>query len=98
MLNQKDLKNIKHSIDIKDNQKSLQFVDMNITNIKVAYEYKIYRKNVITNIQVKPNSGHNPKILRGIFTGFLHRAYTICKNQHQKDEIDFLISCFVENG
>ena len=38
------------------------------------------------------------KTLKGIFTGFLHRAYTVCKGQHQKDEINFLISCFTENG
>ena len=39
-----------------------------------------------------------PKTLKGIFTGFLHKAYTVCKGQHQTDEISFLISCFAENG
>ena len=36
--------------------------------------------------------------MKDIFTSFLHRAYTVCKGQHQKDEINFLISCFTENG
>ena len=36
--------------------------------------------------------------MKGIFTGFLHRAHTICEGQNQKDEIDFLVTCFVENG
>ena len=39
-----------------------------------------------------------PKILKGIFTGFLHRAYTVCSQQHKEDEINFLIENFVENG
>ena len=44
------------------------------------------------------NSRHDAKILRGIFTGFLHRAYTDCEGEHLREEIDFLIKCFVENG
>ena len=28
----------------------------------------------------------------------LYTAYTVCKGQHQKDEIEFLVSCFTENG
>ncbi|XP_057296292.1 uncharacterized protein LOC130625256 [Hydractinia symbiolongicarpus] len=48
--------------------------------------------------QVKPHSGHDPKILKGIFIGFLNRAYTICKGQHLEEEIQFLIKCFMENG
>ena len=77
-------------------EKSLQFLDLN--NINGRYKYKIHRKNAITNVQVKPNSGHDPKVLKGIFTGFLHRAHTVCEGQNQKDEIGFLVTCFVENG
>ena len=47
---------------------------------------------------MKTNSGHDPKILRGIFTGFLHRAYTNCKPTQREEEITFLIQCFTENG
>ena len=74
-------------------EKSLQFLDLNITNINGRYEYKIHRKNAIMNVQVKPNSGHGPKVSKGIFTRFLHRAHTICEGQNQKDEIDFLVKC-----
>ena len=35
---------------------------------------------------MKPNSGHDAKILRGIFTGFLHRAYTVCEGEHLEEE------------
>ena len=77
-------------------EKSLQFLDLAITNINARYEYKILRKNAITNVQVKPNTGHHPKVLKGTFTSFLHRAHTICEGQNQKDEIDFLVTCFVK--
>ena len=73
-------------------------MDLDIHNNNGVYEYKIHRKNAITNVQVKPHSGHDPKVLRGIFTGFLHRAYTVCEGQHREEEVDFLIRCFTENG
>ena len=63
--------------------KTLQFLDLNITNNQGANEYKTHCKNAITNVQVKPHSGHDPKTLKGIFTGFLHRACTVFKGQYQ---------------
>ena len=62
------------------------------------YTFKVYRKNAIINVQIKPNSGHDPKILRGIFTGFLQHALTFCSQQHEQEEIDFLVQKFVDNG
>ena len=97
ILNEQD-PHIQYTMETENFEKSLQFLDLDITNINGRYEYKIHRKNAITNVQVKPNSGHDPKVLKGIFTGFLHRAHTICEGQNQKDEIDFLVTCFVENG
>ena len=97
ILNEQDA-HIKYTIETENSTISLQFLDLNITNDNGQYVYKIYRKNAITNVQLKTNSGHDPKILKGIFTGFLHRAYTVCSQQHQQEEIDFLISNFVDNG
>lgn len=85
-------------METEDSTKSLQFLDLNIKNSNGHYAFKIFRKNAITNVQVKPHSSHDPKILKGIFTGFLHRAFTVCEGQQLRDEIDFLIKCFVENG
>ena len=96
ILNKQD-ENIKYTIET-ENEKSLQFLDLHITNSNGQYTFKVYRKNAITNVQLKPNSGHDPKILRGIFTGFLHRAFTVCSQQHQQEEIDFLVQNFVDNG
>ena len=58
----------------------------------------MHRKKAITNIQVKPNSDHDPKILRGIFKGFIHRAISICSKKYLESEIKFLINVFAENG
>ena len=71
---------------------------MNIRNNNGRYELKIYRKNAITNVQVKPNSAHDPKVLKGIFTGFLNRAHKICDERFRDEEINFLIDNFTENG
>ena len=60
--------------------------------------FKVHRKNAIKNVQLKPNSGHDPKILNGVFTGFLHRAYTVCSQQHPQEQIEFLITNFTDNG
>lgn len=38
------------------------------------------------------------QVLKGIFTGFLHRAYKVCEGKHLENEIEFLMKCFVENG
>ena len=85
-------------MDSEGLDKSLQLLDLNIVNTgDDDYTISIHRKNAITNVQVKPNSGHDPKILRGIFTGFLHRAYTNCKSTQHEEEINFLIQCFTEN-
>ena len=89
---------IKYTIEIEDSSKSLQFLDLDVKNNNGQYEMKVYRKAAITNVQVKPNSGHDPKVLKSIFTGFLHRAYSVCHEKYRQDEINFLIDNFVENG
>ena len=98
ILNDQDPDHLKYTMEVEDIEKTLNFLDLKIKNNSGHYEFSIHRKNAITNVQVKPHSGHDPKILRGIFTGFLNRAFTICKDQHLNDEIEFLIRCFTENG
>lgn len=96
-MNEQD-ENIKYTMEVEDPTKSLQFLDLNIQNCDGCYKFKIHRKNAITNVQVKQHSGHDPKILKGIFIGFLNRAYTICEGEHLEEEIQFLIKYFTENG
>ena len=61
-------------------------------------EFQVHHKEAITNVQIRPNSSHDPKIHRGIFKGFVNQAYKNCSEQHVKGEVEFLINVFVENG
>jgi hypothetical protein len=86
-------------MEVENEDKSLAFLDSKMKNNgQGKYDFNIFRKKAITNVQVKPNSSHDPKILRGIFKGFLHRAHKICSEQYVSSEVDFLVNVFVENG
>ena len=58
------------------------------------YEFDVFRKKAITNVQVKPESEHDPKVLKG----FVYRAESICSERYLDQEMQFLINVFVENG
>ena len=58
----------------------------------------MHRKDAITNVQLKQNSSHDPKILVGTFKGFVHRAFKICSKQYIEEELKFITEVFVENG
>ncbi|XP_065684582.1 uncharacterized protein LOC136096903 [Hydra vulgaris] len=90
---------IKYTVELENHQKQLNFLDVNITNtMHGAYEFQIHRKEAITNIQLKPNSNINPNIITCVFKGFLCREKSLCSQKYLKQEIDFLIEMFVENG
>ena len=90
---------IQYTIEKENDAKELQFLDIKVINNGTGkYEFNIFRKNAITNVQVKPDSSHDPRILRGVFKGFVYRAVNICSEKYLNQEIDFLINIFVENG
>ena len=90
---------IQYTIDKEDGNKVFQFLDIKVINNSTGkYEFDVYRKNAITNVQVKPKSCHDPRVLQGIFKGFVHRAMIICSDKYIKDELAFLKNVFVENG
>ena len=98
ILNQQD-KRIQYTMEVENNEKILEFLDVKIKNNgRGTYDFSIHRKKAITNVQVRPNSSHDPKILKGIFKGFVHRAYKVCSETHIDQEIEFLVSIFKENG
>ena len=72
ILNEQHPSIIKYTTETEDVDKRLQFLDIDIHNNDGVYKYKIHRKNAIKNLQIKPHSGHDLKVLRGIFSGFLH--------------------------
>ena len=90
---------VKYTIEREDEQKSLNFIGLQIiNNLQGKYNFNIHRKDAITNVQIKPHSSHDPNILDGVFKGFVQRALTLCSQQYITSEIQFLIEVFIENG
>ena len=77
----------------------LNFLDVTIINTSAGkYEFKIHRKNAITNVQIKPHSFVNPSLIRVICKGFGSRAKRLCSGKYLDEELNFLVDIFVENG
>ena len=90
---------IQYTIEKENNNKSLNFLDVTIINTERGkYEFKVHRKDAITNIQIKPSSYVNPKLVESILKGFLHRAKKICSSKYLEEEVNFLKTMFLENG
>ena len=97
-LNKQD-ERVQYTMEVEAEDKSLAFLNVKTTNNKQgSYDFKVYRKKAITNVQVKPESSHDPNILSGIFKGFVHQAYKICSTNNLEEELEFLINVFLENG
>ena len=62
----KQHENIKYTIEKEDNEtKTINFLDVSVTNnMSGTYQFNVFLKNAITNVQIKPNSCHDPKIIR----------------------------------
>ena len=91
---------ILYTMELENSSKSLNFLDLTVINPgnNGKYEFKVYKKKAITNVQTRKNSCHDPKIMMGVFKGFVHRAIKLCTAQHLQAELEFLVSVFVENG
>ena len=90
---------IKYTVEFEDHKHSLNFLDINITNNTTnrKYEFKVHRKDAITNIHIKPNSCIDPSITKSVFKGFLHLGHKGCSEKYTMEETQFLIDIFVEN-
>ena len=79
---------IKHTVEFEDHKHSLHFLDINITNNTTnrKYEFKVHRKDAITNIHIKPNLFIDPSITKNVLKGFLHRTHTVCSEKDIKKE------------
>ncbi|XP_065678453.1 uncharacterized protein LOC136093394 [Hydra vulgaris] len=92
-------KNIQYTMIIENENNTLNFLDVTIINNKTGtYDFKVYRKDALANVQIKPNSCHDPKIINGIFKGFVHRTLYLCSDNNIEQELLFLVDVFVENG
>ena len=75
----------------EDHSRKLNFLDLTIINTGTGkYEFKIHRKNPITNVQIKPHSYVSPALIRGILKGFVSRANKLCSEKYLDDKSDFL--------
>ena len=82
ILNKQQPNNIQYTIDKGDGNKVLQFLEIKVINNGTGkYEFDVYKKDAITNVQVKPKSCHDPRMLQGIFKGCVHRAMIICSDK-----------------
>ena len=90
---------MQYTIEFENKNKRLIFLDVIIKNtVNNSYDFEIFRKTSITNVQIRPNYNIAPHIAMGVFKGFLSPAYKICTEKYLQSEIDFLIEIFTENG
>ena len=66
---------IQYTMEKEGQSQKLNFLDVAIINTGAGkYEFKMHRKNAITNVQIKPHFFVNPSLIRGIFKGFVSRG------------------------
>ena len=88
ILNSQD-SSIQYTIDFENESKQLNFLDITITNAgNNSYDFNIFWKTSITNVQIKPSPNIAPHIAMGVF---LSRANKICTEKHLQGEIEFFI-------
>ena len=89
---------IKFEPEYENSDKELSFLDTSIiNNNKGRYSFRLFRKDAITNIQIKPNSCHDKKTKIGVFKGYVRRARSICSFEFLTEELEFIVDVFVEN-
>ena len=83
---------------MKKKKKCLDFLDIKIKNSKGRYEFDVYRKQVLMNVQIKPHSCIPSSKFTSIFKAFLAKATKICSEKCLRAEIEYLADMFCENG
>ena len=90
---------IQYTTEYENEQKSLNFLDINITStINKKDEFKVHHKKAINNIHIKLILCIDSNIIKNVFKGFLHIAHSLCSGKYIKEEKKNLINMFVENG
>ena len=81
---------MQYTIEYENEHKELNFLGVTImNNLNQSYDFAVYSKPTITNVQIKPHSNICPNIAMGVFKGFLSRALHICSENYLAQEIDF---------
>ena len=70
----------------EDQSRKLNFLDLTIIKTDTGkYDFKIHRKNAITNVKIEPHSYVNPALIRDIFRGFVSRVKKLCSEKYLDD-------------
>ena len=87
------------TINEEEEKSELNYLEITTINNKTGkYQFKVYRKQAITNVHIKPDSCHDNKIKEGVFKGYIIRAKAICSEEYLSEEITFIKQIFIENG
>ena len=63
---------IQYTIEYENERKEINLLDVIIkNNSNQSYDFAVYRKPAITNVQITPHSNICPNIALGVFKGFL---------------------------
>ena len=72
ILNSQDA-SIQYTIEFENENKQLSLIDITITNTRNnSYDFKIFQKTLMTNIQIKPDSNIAPHIAMRVFKVFFY--------------------------
>ena len=69
MLNKQD-SSIQYTTEFENDNKQLDFLDITIANNGTTYDFKIFKRLAITNVQIKPNSNLAPNMSISVFKEF----------------------------
>lgn len=91
--------NIKFTYEVENLEKSLNFLDLNITRGDSDFKYKIYRKDSFTDAII-PNDSYNPEIHKmASFRSWIHRAISVPMTKHDlNEELNFIKQIGINNG
>ena len=74
---------IQYTIEYENEHKELNFLDVTIkNNLNQSYDFAVYRKPAITNVQIKPHSNICPNIAMEVFKEFLSCELHICSENY----------------
>jgi hypothetical protein len=90
---------VKFTRESEENNK-IAFLDVLITREENGQlSTQMYRKPTNTNVIIKPQSAHDPRIHTASFKGELCRAHRLCTSSTQTQrEIDYILNVYEDNG
>ena len=88
VLNKQD-QQIQYTIESQNDDSELSFLDVTVTNNKQGrYNFKVHRKEAITNVQIKKSSSVNPELVIGVLRFYdKSNAHMLSSTFRARDQI-----------